>query len=78
MQAKLSVSDPNDRYEVEADRVADAVMGSPSNDAVTPASGGSSPTVQRKCAACEEEDEVMRDVDPSHSGADISGNAVAD
>ncbi len=76
VQAKLSVSDPNDRYEVEADRVADAVMGSPSNDAVTPASGGSSPTVQRKCAACEEEDEVMRDVDPSHSGADISGNAV--
>jgi hypothetical protein len=47
VQAKLSVSDPGDLYEQEADRVADQVMRMPAT-----------PPVQRKCAKCE--DEVQR------------------
>ena len=44
LQAKLTVSNPNDVYEQEADRVADQVMRTP-----TPA------LVQRRCAKCEDE-----------------------
>jgi hypothetical protein len=42
IQAKLTVSQPGDPYEQEADRVADEVMRMPEPG-----------TVQRKCAACE-------------------------
>lgn len=41
IHAKLAVSQPGDPDELEADRVADAVV-----------SGGSVPAIQRKCAAC--------------------------
>ncbi len=34
VQAKLSVNDPNDQYEVEADKVADTVMSAPEETAV--------------------------------------------
>jgi peptidoglycan hydrolase-like protein with peptidoglycan-binding domain len=47
VQAKLTVGEPNDQYEQEADRVADQVMGMP-----TP---GSQPSVQRQDASEEEE-----------------------
>ncbi|MFT3823206.1 MAG: DUF4157 domain-containing protein [Chitinophagaceae bacterium] len=55
-QAKLSVNQPNDVYEQEADRVAEKVVQAKTDDvffapkplAITP--------VQRKCAACEEEE----------------------
>jgi hypothetical protein len=59
LQAKLTVHQPGDVYEQEADRVADAVVSQtgsrpalahPILSTKTPA------TVQRKCAACEEED----------------------
>ncbi len=43
IQAKLSISQPDDAHEREADRVADAVMRMPS------------PGVQRLCAGCEDE-----------------------
>jgi hypothetical protein len=42
IQAKLTVSQPGDPYEEEADRVADEVMRMPEPG-----------MVQRKCAACE-------------------------
>src|SRR3954462_4246386 len=50
LQAKLTINQPGDRYEVEADRVADQVMRMPE------------PQVQRKCACggtcdeCQEEE----------------------
>jgi Domain of unknown function (DUF4157) len=47
LQPKLAISQPGDPYEQEADRVADQVMRM------------SVPTVQRQCAACEEEEAVM-------------------
>lgn len=58
IQAKLTISQPRDVHEQEADRVADAVMRMPSPDmqqmpAVS--SAASIPEVQRMCAECEEE-----------------------
>lgn len=46
LQPKLKVGSTNDRFEREADRVADTVMRM------------SGPDVQRKCAECEEEEEM--------------------
>ena len=47
----LRVSAPNDRFEREADRVADRVMGMPAPPVET-AAAGTPPPVQTKCAAC--------------------------
>jgi outer membrane protein OmpA-like peptidoglycan-associated protein len=48
MQPKLTVGAPDDPYEKEADAVADTVMRS------------SSSLVQRKCAACGQEDDIVK------------------
>ncbi|MFL5496200.1 MAG: DUF4157 domain-containing protein [Gemmatimonadales bacterium] len=65
VQAMLEVGRPDDQFEHEADRVADAVVGA-AGVADPPAAPGSPPSVQRRCAecasgtgacpACEEED----------------------
>ncbi len=73
LQAKLSVSQPNDLHEIEADRVADRVM-----RMQTPASladrlsfsSFNSGSVQRKCDGCKEEDEEK--VQRKESGAGSS------
>lgn len=49
VQPKLTVNQPGDQYEQEADRVADRVMRMPAGEAL-----------QRMCSACEEEQEVQR------------------
>ncbi len=48
LQAKLTISTPGDKYEEEADRVANQVMRMPEP-------GRGSPQIQRVCADCEEE-----------------------
>jgi hypothetical protein len=73
--AKLSVSQPNDPYEQEADRMAEQVMrmpdrthdSSPSVQAFAGHDFGQialspklQPIAQRKCAACEKEEKLMR------------------
>ncbi len=58
IQAKLAVSAPDDPSEREADRVADQVMRM------------AEPRIQRKCVACEEEEEKLQRKE--------SGNAAAD
>jgi peptidoglycan hydrolase-like protein with peptidoglycan-binding domain len=58
IQAKLTVNQPGDRFEQEADRMADAVMRmpGPSSSLAVPASGhGQQRQVQRRCSECEEE-----------------------
>jgi outer membrane protein OmpA-like peptidoglycan-associated protein len=58
VQAKLTVNQPGDRFEQEADRVAEAVMcmPDPSNaENVGSFGSGSIPAVQRICSECEEE-----------------------
>ncbi|MDJ0679268.1 MAG: DUF4157 domain-containing protein [Xenococcaceae cyanobacterium MO_167.B52] len=57
IQAKLTIGQPNDKYEQEADRVAEQVMrmpepGSPAAAITRPVR---SPVVQRLCTECEEE-----------------------
>jgi hypothetical protein len=74
LQAKLTISQPGDPYELEADRVADQVMRMPE------------PTVQRSCECggtcdeCKEEEEshVHRAPDPGVSAAAVAGAAVPD
>ena len=58
IQAKLTVSEPGDTYEREADRVADAVMRTSANEVGEQSavrSAAAPAKVQRMCADCEEE-----------------------
>ncbi|WP_126247600.1 eCIS core domain-containing protein [Chitinophaga rhizosphaerae] len=55
-QAKLAVNEPGDAHEKEADAMADHVMRMPAPQGHF---GGAGVTVQRKCAACEQEDEKL-------------------
>lgn len=50
IQARLKVGAPDDRFEREADRVADRIMHMPLPD--RPVRSGAPPGIQRKCAAC--------------------------
>jgi len=50
LQAKLRINQPGDRYEQEADRVAEQVMRMPEPVETVP--GSASPNIQRKSAAC--------------------------
>lgn len=52
VQAKLKINEPNDKYEQEADRVADEVVRTPESQI-----GNIVPSrIQRKCEACEDEE----------------------
>ena len=51
IQPKLTIGQPNDKYEQEADAVADQVMRMPASEI---------PSVQRKCDKCEEEELQMK------------------
>lgn len=62
IQARLRVGEPNDPYEHEAERVAEQVMRM-SDSAATP-------TVQRKCSACERDDE--RDILQREGGSNAT------
>lgn len=53
IQPKLSVNEPGDKYEQEADRMAERVMRMPMDDGNPPMISGVMGGVQRKCAACE-------------------------
>src|SRR5215468_1296393 len=59
VQAKLSISEPGDQYEQEADRVADRVMRMPDDSTPAAVRSDGLPHIsglQRKCAQCEEEE----------------------
>ena len=53
IQPKLKIGAPNDKYEQEADRVADKVMRMPESDGVD--TQNAAPQIQRMCSNCEEE-----------------------
>src|SRR5436190_1443823 len=60
-QRQLTVNQPNDIYEQEADAMADKVMRTSDNDAQqTKFFQPSSLNVQRKCRECEEEKKKMQ------------------
>ncbi|UCC30014.1 MAG: DUF4157 domain-containing protein [Phycisphaerales bacterium] len=72
IQRKLKIGAPNDKFEQEADRVADEVMRMPELRPATadlpgtgsaqsvPTGGTIDPVVQRVCTECEEEDKLRR------------------
>ena len=56
IQPKLTIGQPGDKYEQEADRMADYVVNH-SSSSIKSSIGG--PQVQNKCAACEEKDKSV-------------------
>lgn len=60
IQAKLTLGAPGDRFEREADAVADNVVQQMES---RPGIGSAVPTVQAKCSQCEQEDTVRRQTD---------------
>jgi outer membrane protein OmpA-like peptidoglycan-associated protein len=70
IQAKLQISRPGDKYEQEADRMADQVMRMPGPEVVPGASGAprESPNIQRLCTECE--DEMQRQASPEENKKD--------
>ncbi|MEO8962988.1 MAG: DUF4157 domain-containing protein [Ginsengibacter sp.] len=66
VQPKLTINQPNDIYEREADAVAEKVMRMPANETkpafFKPISLPITP-IQRKCAACEDEEKLQRKED---------------
>lgn len=75
VQAKLTINEPGDKYEQEADRVADQVMRMPD-----PGEGSvvshQSPMIQRTCASCEEE--LQRQVEPEEEEETLQTKPLAD
>jgi len=59
VQTKLEVGPPGDRFEQEADRVADAVVNAPGPD-YAPARPAPVESVQRTCVGCEEKESPQR------------------
>ena len=60
IQTKLTVGQPNDKYEQEADRVAEQVMRMPAPESVgTQIQRTPLPHIQRACSACEEEKKLQ-------------------
>lgn len=60
VQAKLRIGPVSDAFEREADRVAEHVVRMPDPGAFAPAASAGAAGVQRKCAACREEEQVQR------------------
>ena len=76
IQPKLSINAPGDKYEQEADAMADKVMRMPANGTdFTPKTGIIGASIQRKCAACEEE-EKQRKIMRKETGG-LGGMAVS-
>ncbi|MEM9808203.1 MAG: DUF4157 domain-containing protein [Cyanobacteria bacterium P01_D01_bin.56] len=60
IQPKLTVGQPNDKYEQEADRVAEQVMRMPAPESVgTQVQRTPLPKIQRACSACEKEKKLQ-------------------
>lgn len=78
VQPKLTVSRPGDKYEQEADKMAERVMRMP--EQYSPVTGDTAIAVQRKCEACEDDDKdkkaVMRKEESSEPGYEGAENTA--
>ena len=73
IQPKLTVNQPNDIYEQEADAMAERVMRIPMNDqSFFSAKRVPGPGLRRKCAECEEEEKKLQRKQRSNDGSDAS------
>ena len=59
IQPKLKIGQPNDRYEKEADAVADRVMRMSDNSSQQMQVDTNAPQVNMKCIECEEEQQLQ-------------------
>jgi hypothetical protein len=75
LQPKLTVNEPGDAFEQEADRVADQIVNGAGHPSTQPGSGPHS--VQRMCSNCEEEDKEESVQRKSGSGADATVSSEA-
>lgn len=82
IQAKLTVGAPNDKYEQEADRVADQIMRMPEPIAIGQAPSSApkqTPAIQRLCTECEDElqrqslEEIDEEEDKMLQAKEMSG-----
>ncbi len=71
IRAKLTVSQTGDRFEQEADRVAETVMRMPGPAATAVAASGPPLRIQRACPACEEELQRKPASGPEVAGPDF-------
>jgi Domain of unknown function (DUF4157) len=78
VQAKLTVNEPGDIYEQEADAMSDRVMRMSSNETVKPVTGLIGKSLQRKCAHCEDEEKkkkpIMRKAEAGYAGMSVSSS----
>lgn len=75
IQAKLTLGQPDDPFEKEADAMADHVMRQP-----TPVAAPPEQMIRRKCKACEEEDQIQRkesEQAPAQDAEDIERQLAA-
>ena len=80
IQPKLSIGQPNDKYEQEADRVADKVMQMSmpqpqqfSSSGDSPLISGSKPgEIQRTCAACGKDDELIQTKVSANTASEVT------
>ena len=81
VQPKLAINTPGDKYEQEADAMADRVMRMSSHEVVKPVTGLIGISLQRKCAHCEEEEKrrkpVMRKTESGYGGMLASSSLVS-
>ncbi len=75
IQRKLTVNEPGDAYEQEADAVADKVMRMSDPSVSQPIGKVSISSLQRKCAACEEDDKMQRK-ETSNTGGGMSAPPI--
>jgi peptide methionine sulfoxide reductase MsrB len=69
-QPKLTINQPNDIYEKEADAMADKVMRMTGNEnSHQPFFKPAVSSIQRKCAHCEEEEKKMQRKEKSNAGS---------
>jgi len=73
--AKLAVGHPGDALEIEADRVAERVMGAAEPAWGATAAGSAGAVLHRKCATCEDEDEIHRKAEGAPGGG-AAGPAI--
>jgi hypothetical protein len=57
---RLAVGPADDKYEQEADRVADQIVSAPASGLAPSVNATSTPSIQRMCSSCEHEDEKLR------------------
>ena len=81
VQPKLTINEPGDIYEQEADAMADKIMRMSSPEAVKPVTGLIGTSLQRKCSHCEEEEKrrkpLMRKTESGYGGMLASSSLVS-